>query len=47
MPAMLPDGSNAELSVSTSMVPRADRPQVTAPPLVRPDAESGAEEDRW
>ena len=47
MPAMLPDGSNAELSVSTSMVPRADRPQVTAPPSAGPAAESGAEEDRW
>ena len=48
MPAMLPDGSNAELSVSTSMVPRADRPQVTAPRSEsRAAAESGAEEDRW
>ena len=48
MPAMLPDGSNAELSVSTSMVPRADRPQVTAPRSESSAAaESGAEEDRW
>jgi len=47
MPALLPDGSNAELSVSTSMVPREDRPQVTAPPA-RADADVvSAEEDPW
>ena len=48
-PALLPDGTQSELSVSTSMVPRADRPQVTAPPSDGPGdaAESGAEEDRW
>ena len=47
MPALLPDGSNSELSVSTSMVPRADRPQVTAPPSARPAADVSAEEDPW
>jgi NADH-quinone oxidoreductase subunit J len=47
MPALLPDGSNSELSVSTSMVPRADRPQVTAPPSARPAADVPAEEDPW
>jgi NADH-quinone oxidoreductase subunit J len=47
MPAMLPDGSNAELSVSTSMVPRADRPQVTAPPSAMDAADGGAEEKPW
>src|SRR5690242_9472799 len=46
MPALLPDGSNSELSVSTSMVPRADRPQVTAPPT-RTEADVSAEEDPW
>jgi NADH-quinone oxidoreductase subunit J len=45
VPALLPDGSNAELSVSPSMVPRADRPQVTAPPSPRPDTGAKAEED--
>ena len=43
MPALLPDGSNAELSVSTAMVPRADRPQITAPETDR----RPAEEDPW
>jgi NADH-quinone oxidoreductase subunit J len=43
MPALLPDGSNAELSVSTAMTPRPGRPQVTAP-----EADGGAsQEDPW
>jgi NADH-quinone oxidoreductase subunit J len=41
MPALLPDGTNAELSVSTAMVPRADRPQITAPETDRRPAEEG------
>jgi len=47
MPALLPDGSNSELSVSTSMVPRADRPQVTAPPARTAADVVPAEEDPW
>jgi NADH-quinone oxidoreductase subunit J len=48
MPALLPDGSNSELSVSTSMVPRGDRPQVTAPRAEsRTAGDVSAEEDSW
>ncbi len=47
MPALLPDGSNAELSVSTAMVPRADRPAVTAPTGAGPADGAGAEEGPW
>lgn len=47
MPALLPDGTNAELSVSPAMVPRADRPAVTAPQAARPPADVPAEEDPW
>lgn len=47
MPALLPDGTNAELSVSTAMVPRADRPQVTAPSSAGPAADVSAEEEPW
>jgi NADH-quinone oxidoreductase subunit J len=49
MPAMLPDGTNADLSVSPSMVPRADRPQVTAPPSAGHgrDLDRGSGEDSW
>jgi NADH-quinone oxidoreductase subunit J len=47
MPALLPDGTNAELSVSPSMVPRADRPQVTAPPSDGREPDGGSEEDPW